>query len=237
MTDDAPSDHIVLCGFGAVGRVAARELQDADAAYVLIASPAEAQAASILGLRFVCGDPADRDALMAAGVDRARALVACTGSHAADLATARAARDLRPDIAIVAFHGADGREHQLTRAGATTVVSADRAAGRELALRALHPVAGEREEYCVSEVTVAADASGAGHAIAALRGGAFVIGLRRANGSFVPLPPAETLVRPGDAVMTLGTPHATARLERLLGTHRPQEEAPATGLPRTTRRM
>lgn len=238
----ALSDHIIVCGFGAVGRVVTRELQHAEARYVVIGTKTDAELASILGIHIVRGDPSTRDSLLAAGIEHARGLVACTDSDEQNLATTRTARELRADLAISACLVGESGEQELARAGADTVVSPATAGGVELARRALHPAAGAPPdgggEFSVAELTVVADSSGAGHSISVLRGGAFVVGLRRATGAFLPLPPGETVLRPGDTVMALGTPATLARIEQLLVTRHQLGPPPAAmGLPRTTRRL
>lgn len=236
MTRDL-SDHIIVCGFGALGRAVGRELHGAEAEFVAVGSQSGAGAASILGVPFIAGDPCDPALLLEAGVQRARALVACTGADAKDLETTRAARDLRADLTIVACHSGEDGEHRLARAGADSVVSPTRTGGVELARRALHPLAGERREYRITEVKVNAAASGAGHAISSLRGGAFIVALDRADGTFVPQPPAEAVLRPGDTAIVLGTDATIGRVERLLVVPSPDAVPPPAGLPRTTRRL
>ena len=233
-------DHIIVCGFGAVGRVVTRELQHAEARYVVIGTKTDAELASILGIHIVRGDPSRRDSLLAAGIERACALVACTESDEQNLATTRTARELRADLAISACLVGESGEQELTRAGADSVVSTATAGGVELARRALHPATGAPPDagFRVAQLTVVAGSSGAGHSISALRGGAFVVGLRRATGAFLPLPPGETVLRPGDMVMALGTPATLARIEQLLVTRHQLGPPPAAmGLPRTTRRL
>jgi voltage-gated potassium channel len=238
MTEDL-SDHIIVCGFGTLGRAVARELQDADAAYVAIGSLEDSGPASTLGIRFVCGDPSSPRALLAAGLPTARAVVACAGTDAENIATTRAARELRPDIAVAAGLAGDEGEQRVRRAGASHVVAPLAAAGADLARRALYAGdGGQGEEYRIEELTVAAVSSGAGHAISALRGGAFVVGVRRTNGSFLPMPPGDTQLRPGDTVLALGTAETLARLERLLAAMPLNASSVlSSGLPRTTRRL
>ena len=231
------SDHFIVCGFGALGRAVGRELHAAEATFVAIGSQSGAGAASMLSIPFIGGDPSDPALLLEAGVQRARALVACTGADANDIATTRAARELRPDLPIVACHSGEDDEHKIARAGADSVVSPIRTGGVELARRALHPLAGERQEYRIAEVTVVADASGAGHAISALRGRAFIVALKRPDGTFLPQPPADAVLRPGDTAMVLGTDAAIARIEQLLAVAAAEEAPAASALPRTTRRL
>lgn len=231
------SGHIIVCGFGALGRSVGRELHAAEATCVAVGSQSGAGAASILAVPFIAGDPCDPSVLLEAGVQRARALVACTGADAKDLETTRIARELRPDLTIVACHSGEDGEHRFARAGADGVISPTRTGGVELARRALHPLAGERQEYRITEVKVNAAASGAGHAISALRGGAFIVALDRADGTFVPQPPAEAVLRPGDTAVVLGTDATIARVEQLLVVPAPDAVPPPAGLPRTTRRL
>lgn len=235
MTRDL-TDHVIVCGFGALGRSVGRELHSAEARVVAVGSQSGAGAAALLSVPFIAGDPCDPSVLLEAGVQGARALVACTAADAKDLETTRVARELRPDLTIIACHSGEDGEHRFARAGADSVVSPTRTGGVELARRALHPLAGERHEYRIAEVKVVAAASGAGHAISALRGGAFIVALRRADGTFVPQPPGEAVLRPGDTAIVLGTDATIARVEQLLVVPAP-EAAPPAGLPRTTRRM
>lgn len=241
MTDPL-TDHTIVCGFGDLGRAVARELQDAETPYVVIGTQADSAMAAFLGIRFVSGDPSQPGALREAGLEQARALVACEPSDSDNIAIAEAARALRADVVVCAAVTGDEGEKTLRRAGVESVVSPARAAGAELARRALHPVAGERrdegDEYRIEEITVAPNASGTGHGIAAVRGGAHVVGLRRADGSFLPQPPTEMVLRPGDVVIALGTPQTLARLDGLIAKpHRLEPPPPAKGLPRTSRRL
>lgn len=237
---NATSNHVIVCGFDATGRWAARELQVSEIPYVVVGDEADSEMASVLGIPLVCGDPSQPAVLTEAGIERARSLVACQPSDAENLAIVQAARELRSDLPLVAAV-ADDAEPRLRRAGAESV-SPPRAAGTELAWRALHPVAGERfddgDGYRIEELTVDAKSSGAGHSISSLHGGAAVVGVRRSIGSFVPVPAPETVLRPGDVVIALGTPPMLERLHQLLvEPHRYEPPPPAQGLPRTSRRF
>ena len=128
-------------------------------------------------------------------------------------------RELRPDIAIVARASLEESESKLRRAGADRVVSPYKSSGTEMARLALHPnVTGALDvaaAYRLEEIAVTPGCVGAGQAVGDVRGGAFIVGLRRADGSFDPQPAAETVLREGDVVMAIGTPRTLTRLERL----------------------
>jgi voltage-gated potassium channel len=214
------SDHYIVCGFGRVGRQVARDLRAAGARYVVIdGDPANQAHLPGAGVRFIVATPSDDAALRDAGIDRARAVVACVDSDAENIFIALTARELRPDIAIVARASEEESESKLRRAGADRVVSPYKASGTEMARLALHPnVTGAMDvaaQYRLEEITVDARSTGAGRPLEDLRGGAFIVAVRRADGSFHPQPPAETVLGGGDVVMAIGTARTLSRLESL----------------------
>jgi voltage-gated potassium channel len=217
---DSLSDHYIICGFGRVGRQVARDLDGADSPYVVIDSnPASREIAQAAGVRFLEGPPSDDELLRAAGIERARALVACMDSDAENIFTTLTARELRADIAIIARASREDSEKKLKRAGADRVISPYKASGTEMARLALHPqVSGTVDvaaEYRMEEIEVDSGCDGVGQTVGEVRGGAFIVGVRHADGSFLPVPAAETKLGPGDVVMALGTPKTLARLEAL----------------------
>ena len=213
-------DHYIVCGFGRVGRQVARDLRAAGAQYVVIDSePANREAAYAPGVRFILARPSDDDALRDAGIERARAVVACVDSDAENIFIALSARELRPDIAIVARASQEEAEAKLRRAGADRVISPYKASGTEMARLALHPnVSGTMDvaaEYRLEEITVQPGSAGVARSVGDVRGGSFIVGLRHADGSFRPQPPAETRLAEGDVVMAIGTARTLERLEEL----------------------
>jgi voltage-gated potassium channel len=141
-------------------------------------------------------------------------------SDAENIFTTLTARELRGDIAIIARASVEDSEKKLKRAGADRVISPYKASGTEMARLALHPqVSGTQQvassEYRMEEIEVIDGCPGAGSTIGEVRGGAFIVGLRKADGSFAPVPPAETALAAGDVVMALGTPNTLDRLEAL----------------------
>ena len=75
--------------------------------------------------------------MLEAGLERARAVVACVDSDAENIFATLTARELRPDIPIVARAAVESSERKLIRAGANEVVSPYKASGRTMASLAL----------------------------------------------------------------------------------------------------
>ncbi len=217
---NALSDHYIVCGFGRVGRQVARDLRAAGARYVVIDVHPEniEDAQSAIGVRAIEDNPSDDDALRAAGIERARAVVACVDSDAENIFIALTARELRADITIVARASDEDSESKLKRAGADRVISPYKASGAEMARLALHPqVTGSVnviDDYRLEELEIAADAVGVGQMLADVRGGSMIVAMRR-DGQFQPQPPGDTVLRVGDVLVAMGTPKTMDRLEKL----------------------
>jgi voltage-gated potassium channel len=122
-------DYLV-CGFGRVGRQVVRDLRAAGAEYVVIDRNPEAAAA---GTPYIEGEAADEQLLRQAGIEQARALIACVDSDAENVFITLTARELRPDLTIVARASGEEAEKKLKRAGAQRVVSPYKSSGLEMA--------------------------------------------------------------------------------------------------------
>ena len=217
---DATSDHYIICGFGRVGRQVARDLRAAGARYVVVDhNPEMRDHAQGIGVRFIEGEPSDDEVMRAAGVMRARGVIACVDSDADNIFITLTVRGLRPDIAIVARASEEAVEAKLLRAGATRGISPYKTSGSEMARLSLNPqIRGALEvapEYRMEEIEVAAGSPGEGQPIADVRGGAIIVGVRDASGQFQPQPPAETVLHAGDVVTAMGTGRTMERLEDL----------------------
>jgi voltage-gated potassium channel len=217
---EATSDHYIICGFGRVGRQVARDLRAAGARYVVIDdNPENRELAAGVGVRYIEGGATEDEVLRAAGIMRARGVIACVDSDADNIFITLSARELRPDVAIVARAASEASEPKLLRAGATRVISPYKTSGSEMARLALNPqvsgVVDVAPEYRMEEIVVAPGCQGEGQPIADVRGGAIIVGVRNADGTFHPQPATETVLSGGDVVMALGTVRTMERLEKL----------------------
>src|ERR687885_1962570 len=96
-------DHYLICGFGRVGQAVARRLEDAGEPFVVIdANPDVRDEMEEHGVLHVDGQASDDEVLCEAGIERARAVIACVDSDAENIFITITARALRPDIEIVA---------------------------------------------------------------------------------------------------------------------------------------
>ena len=93
--------HVIVCGWGRVGRAAADDLRERGHAVVVVDIDPERAASIPREYPHLCGDASDDDVLHRVGIDRASALVAAVSTDAANLFITLSARSLRPDLFIV----------------------------------------------------------------------------------------------------------------------------------------
>jgi voltage-gated potassium channel len=217
---DSLTDHTIICGFGRVGRQVARDLQTSGHRYVIVDSnPRTMERAQGVGVRAIIGSPSEDEVLIRAGIERARAIVACVDSDAENIFVTLTARELRgDDILVVARASEEDSEKKLRRAGADRVISPYKSSGAEMARLALHPqisgVVDVSAEFRLEEIDVVDGCDGAGLRIEDLPPESIVVGLRR-DTQFVPRPPGATTLRAGDVVVALGPSPAMDQLEVL----------------------
>ncbi len=211
---DALSDHYVVCGFGRVGQEVAQEFQAQNVPFVLIEDDPEAQErARSLGYLYVTGNATAEEALQAAGVSRARCLVAAVGSDAENTYITLCARAMKPDLLIVARVDTHRGEERLRQAGADKVISPYRIGGRTIAFSALQPrvtdfVDSVRGDRWIAEIEIGESSDLVGLTIQDVvherEGVGAVLALREPDGGLIVGPSAETRLKLGDHLIVLG---------------------------------
>jgi len=120
---DALHDHTIICGYGRVGQILARDLAATDEPLIVLDNnPARVQEAISDGHLAVQGDAADDRTLTAIGIVRARALATVLPDDATTVFITLSARDLCESIHIIARAEMPATERKLLRGGATSVV-------------------------------------------------------------------------------------------------------------------
>lgn len=120
-------DHVIVCGYGRSGQYLARLLEAEDVRFVALDHDPERVREALAGYgagsgNVVFGDAQRREALVAAGAERARALVISFADESAALKIIGTARAIRPELPIVVRTTDDEPIERLLAAGATEVV-------------------------------------------------------------------------------------------------------------------
>ena len=225
----AMSDHVVICGWGRVGRAIAGEVVAAGRDLVIV----ELDEDRVEGVDHpvVMGDATDDAVLRAAGIERAAALVAAVDGDAANSFITLSARALQPNLFIVARARSHDSEEKLRRAGADRVVNPQSIGGARMAAFVLRPNVAEfldvvmheqSLEFRLEEVPVAPDSAIAGRSLRDTqlrdRTGALVLALRDADGVFQTNPGPDAQVSAGQVIIAIGTQDELDALVRLVVT-------------------
>lgn len=161
---------------------------------------------------------------------RASGLVTCMSSDKDNLLVTFAARNVRPDIRIVARCMEDSQTKKLRKAGADSVVSPNHIGGLRLVSELVRPnVVGfldvmlrdKDRALRVEEVLVREGSEIDGANVLSIRerdiDGLVLVALRDEAGEWHLGPPASRLVRAGESLVIIGSPGVRERIEAAAG--------------------
>ena len=115
-------DHVLVLGYGELTEPILDEL-DGVPFIVIVDDQETAARLKSRDVDVLTADPSDEEPLVRAGIERARAAVAATNDDAEDALSILTARELNPDLRIVAAATDRENETKLRRAGADAVIS------------------------------------------------------------------------------------------------------------------
>ncbi len=137
---DRMRDHYIVCGLGRVGRGVVEQLQKYDEPVIGIDPVSGTESwARANGVPLLVGDATVDEVLQQAGAERARGLVAATSSDAQNVYITLSAREINPNLRIVARAASDHATNKLTRSGAHSVFTPYEYTGYRMAQALLRP--------------------------------------------------------------------------------------------------
>jgi len=230
---DDLKDHVILCGLGVTGHDAAEELIATGTPFVAIERD-PSHLASWRGrddVLYIEGDATDDDVLRSAGLDRARGLITSLPEDKDNLFVCFTARQANPRLRIVARCMDSRHRERLQVAGADAVVLLGRIGALRLVSEMVRPRVvsfldgmlrpGRQQTWRFEEVDVPAGAPAAGRSLGELRiperFGMPVLAVTGGEGRSVEYhPPADRVIRPGEALVFLTDAERMQRLRREL---------------------
>ena len=224
---DTIKDHFILCGYGRIGSIIARQLQRQNVPFVVIErDPDRVHTAILDGLLAVEADASREEVLKRVGIDRARGLIAAVGTDAENVYAVLSARVMRPDLFIVGRAETEDATLKLKRAGANRVVSPYEIGAVQIAQTALRPAvvdfvelatSSDNLELAMEEITIAPGSSMARQSIldanVRQRFGVIVVAIQRHDLRMEFNPEPDTIIGAGDKLVVLGRPESLKRLE------------------------
>ena len=216
-------DHVIVCGWGRVGKATAADLRHAGRQVVVIDMNDERIRG--IDLPTVAGDATHDSTLRAAGIERAFALVAALEGDAENLFVTLSSRAINPDLFIVARARQDESVDKLSRAGADRVVNPQELGAARMASFVVQPnvaefvdvIMHERSmDFRMQEVEITATSPLAGTSLRDAnlrqRAGVLVLALRGDDGSFTTNPDPEAVLHANNVIIAVGTDDALQQL-------------------------
>jgi voltage-gated potassium channel len=225
------SGHVIVCGFGRMGEILAAELQRRKKPFVAIEKePERITEAVSLGYLALTGDATQEETLLHAGVKQAKTVVVTLPTDAENVFITLTARNLNPDLQIIARGELLATEKKLIQAGADRVVLPAAAAAVRMAAMITRPstlelielVAGSRvTEMQIDELTIPSESRLVGATVrdsqTRSRHGLLIVGIRHAGGDLVFNPDAGIAFQGGDTVIVMGQVADIERFRREYG--------------------
>ena len=119
----ANQGHVIICGYGRSGQSLARFLDGEEIDFIALDfDPQRVKAAAAAGEHVVYGDAARREVLMAAGLNRARAMIVTFAEISSAMKILRLSQELRPELPVIVRTLDDTDLDKLMQAGAAEVV-------------------------------------------------------------------------------------------------------------------
>jgi voltage-gated potassium channel len=222
--------HYIVCGIGESSLQVIRDFTHAKAPYVLIdINPDKVEQMIGKDIPTILGDATTEESLLAAGIDRAKGLIANLDDDADNVFTVLTARTLNPDLFIVSKVGRQENIEKLKKVGANRVVSPSLMGGRRMSASVLKTsvvdfldlVVGHDDKYKLQmeSVNVGKNSEVVGKTMRdseiRSRSGVIVVAMEHDELVFVN-PDADTVLAAGDKLIVLGETEQIVKLRKML---------------------
>jgi len=227
---DHLKNHYIICGYGRIGRVLCNTLRRKPIDLVVVEKNSELlQVMEEDGILYVHGNAGEETNLVKAGIDRAKSLIAVLATDTDNVFLVLTARQLNPDLYIVARASQEESKTKLRAAGANIVESPYDIGALSLAQRILRPTVtsfldlafgSKRKDIQVEEIPVYDSSSLVNVSLkdSGIRQkyNLIIIAIEESDENMVFNPSFETVIKAGDTVIAVGEEENLTRLEKIL---------------------
>jgi voltage-gated potassium channel len=225
-------DHFIICGAGRVGSHLIRSLQAIDGVFLVIEiDQRKVEALMNARIPVLVRDATLEESLLEAGVNHARGIATCLPDDADNVYVVLTARDLNPNIHIVARAAEESAESKLIRAGANRVVAPTIIGGHRMAMALTKPAVGDFLDSITAnhlelgfeqlEVEPVSVLVGKRLSETVIRSelNIVIVSVRRVSGEILFNPDGETRIENGDMLIAIGNAESLRRLNALAHGH------------------
>lgn len=221
-------DHFIICGAGRVGSHLVRGLLNSNEIFVVIERDVQRVAElTDLGVIVLVRDATLEETLREAGVEVARGLAACLPDDADNVYVVLTARDLNPNLHIVARAAEEQAEAKLIRAGANRVVAPTIIGGHRMAMALTKPavddfigsITANKLELAFEELRIDPASRLVGRKLSETNIRSeldiVIVSIRRADGQILFNPSGDAAIGSGDILIAIGHTESLMKLNAL----------------------
>lgn len=223
-------NHYIVCGYGRIGRVVCRNLKRKPFDLVVIEkNPELIPVMDADGVLYISGDASDEENLIKAGIKRAKGLVSVLASDADNVFLVLTARQLDPDLFIIARGSQEESKSKLRAAGANTVESPYDIGAASMAHRIIRPTvtsfldlafAHKRKDIQMEEIPVSASSDLVNVMLKDTgirqKYNLIIIAIKKPGKSMLFNPSFEAIIEMGDTIIAVGEEINLQKLEHIL---------------------
>jgi voltage-gated potassium channel len=223
-------DHYIVCGYGRIGKVLCRNLRRKPVELIVIDNEPELSTElDEAHVFYVLGDATDEMVLRKAGIKQAKGLIAVLGTDADNVFLVLTARQLNPDLFIMARASSQAVKTKLAAAGADYVESPYEMGAVSMAQRVIRPTVTsfldfaftyKRKDIQMEEIPVGFSSKLADVTLqdSGIRQkyNLIIIAIKKTDGSMLFNPSFGTVISGGDTVIAVGEEQNLQNLEKIL---------------------
>ena len=223
-------NHYIICGYGRIGRVVCRNLKRKPFELLVIEkNPELIPVMDTDGVLYISGDAADEENLLRAGIKRAKGLIAVLASDADNVFLVLTARQLDPDLLIIARGSQEESKSKLRAAGANTVESPYDIGAASMANRIIRPTvtsfldlafAHKRKDIQMEEIPVSASSDLVNVMLKDTgirqKYNLIIIAIKKPGKSMLFNPSFEAIIEMGDTIIAVGEEINLQKLQHIL---------------------
>lgn len=222
--------HYIVCGYGRIGRVLCNNLRKSAIDLVVIEkAPELIPIMEEDGVLYLTSDAADEASLIQAGIKQSKCLVAALGTDTDNVFLVLTARQLNPDLVIIARASREQAKAKFYAAGANRVESPYDMGAANMAQRILRPtvttfldlaLAYEENEIQMEEIPVGSSSELVDVMLTdsgiRQKYNLILIAVKKTDGSMQFNPSSETMIKAGETVVAVGIEENLKKLEQIL---------------------
>ncbi|MGM0645448.1 MAG: potassium channel family protein [Thermodesulfobacteriota bacterium] len=235
---DALTDHFLICGYGRIGSVVAKELHREGFAVVVIDNnPEVIGELEQTGMYYIAGDATSDEILLKAGLKRAKAIIAALDADAENVYVTLTSKQMVPQVLVVARAANEQSIQRLEYAGADRVLTPHVFGGLRMAQLVVRPTVtdfldlamqGRHIDLQMEELEVSPGSWLVGkdllHSEIRPRFNLIVIAIQKSDGSMHFNPQSDTSIDVRDTLVVVGSREDLDALEQITTASRSLEE-------------